>query len=60
MCRNIRHICYKYDCNIEDIITLPLGRIRKEAHAIWLNGINAEYHAQANGVKEMLGIIEER
>ena len=60
MCRNIRHICYKYDYNIEDILTLPLGRIRKEVHAKWLNGINAEYHAQANGVKEMLGIIEER
>ena len=60
LCRNMRHLCYKYDVSTEDILKFSTGRIRKVVYNKWLAGINADYTTHANVIKDMLGIKEER
>ena len=60
MCRNIRHICYKYKINIDDILTMSAGKIRKVVYNKWFSSINPDYPIHANVIKDMLGIKEER
>ena len=60
LCRNMRHILYKYDLSINDILSSAKGKIRKLCYNKWLKGIDQEYPFRANIVKDMYGIKEER
>ena len=60
LCRNMLHIRYKYDMNLNDILTSSKGKIRKLIYNKWINGIDQEYPFFANIVKDMQGIKEER
>ena len=60
MCKNIRHLTFKYDISIDDIINLSKGNIRKLVYNKWISGINESYPTHANVIRDMLGIREER
>ena len=62
LCRNMKHICYKYKISMEHIFIKSTGRIRKEVYIYnnWFSAINPEYSTYANVIKDMLGIKEER
>ena len=59
LCRNMLHIRYKYDMNLNDILTSSKGKIRKLIYNKWINGIDQEYPFLASLVKDMHGIKEE-
>ena len=58
--KNIRYLTYKYDVNIDDILSSSRESIRKYCYNTWLDGIDKRYPAHAGVVKDMLGIKEER
>ena len=60
LCRNMRHVLYKYDISINEILSSTKGKIRKMFYNKWLTGIDQEYPFRANIVKDMYGIKEER
>ena len=60
LCRNMRHLCYKYDLRIDNILASSIGSTRKEVYNKWLSGVNESYPIHAKVVKDMLGIKEER
>ena len=60
LCRNILHIRYKYNINLDDILTASKGKIRKIIYNKWITGIDQEYPFRASIVKDMHGIKEER
>ena len=60
LCRNMRHMLYKYDISINEILSSTKGKIRKMFYNKWLTGIDQEYPFRANIVKDMYGIKEER
>ena len=60
MCKNIRHLTFKYDISIDNIISLSKGNIRKLIYNKWISGINESYPIHAKVIREMLGIREER
>ena len=60
MCKNIRHLTFKYDISIDNIINSSKGNIRKLVYDKWISGINESYPTHANVIRDMLGIREER
>ena len=60
LCRNMRHLCYKYNLRIENILSSSIGSMKKEVYNKWFSGVNESYPIHANVVKDMLGIKEER
>ena len=60
MRKNIRHLTYKYDISIDDILNSSKGKIRNQIYNKWISGINEIYPIHANVVRDMLGIREER
>jgi len=60
MCKNIRHLTFKYDISIDNIINSSKGKIRKLVYNKWISGINESYPIHANVIRDMLGISEER
>ena len=60
LCRNMRHLCYKYDLRIDDILTSSNGSMKRAVYDKWLSGINDSYPIHAKVVKDMLAIKEER
>ena len=60
LCRNMLHIRYKYNINLDDILTASKGKIRKIIYNKWITGIDQEYPFRASIVKDMHGIKEER
>ena len=60
MCRNMRHLCYKYDLRIDNILASSIGSTRKEVYNKWFSSVNESYPIHAKVVKDMLGIKEER
>ena len=59
MCKNIRHLTFKYDISIDNIINSSKGKIRKLVRDKWISGINESYPIHANVIRDMLGIKEE-
>ena len=60
MCKNIRHLTFKYDISVDNIINSSKGKIRKLVYNKWISGINENYPIHANVIRDMLGIREER
>ena len=58
--KNMRHLTYKYDIDINDILSFSKGKMSKKCHHRWKTGIDKIYPAHASVVKDMLGIKEER
>ena len=58
--KNMRHLTYKYDIDINDILSFSKGRMSQKCHHKWKTGIDKIYPAHASVVKDMLGIKEER
>ena len=60
MCRNIRHLTFKYDISIDNIINSSKENTRKLLYNKWISGISEINPTHANVIKDMLRIREER
>ena len=58
--KNMRHLTYKYDIDINDMLSFSKGKMRQKCYQKWKTGIDQSYPAHASVVKDMIGIKEER
>ena len=54
LCRNMSHLCYKYELRIDNILAPSIGSTKKEVYNKWISGINKSFPIHAKVVKDML------
>ena len=54
MCKNVKHLRYKYDLSMDDIMNMSKFKLKEHCNAKWLSKVNPLYPMYANIIKEMI------
>ena len=60
MGKNMTHLMHKYNMSLEDILVTSKKNMNKYCHQMWLAQVNAQYHINANIIRELIMVKENR
>ena len=60
MCKNVKHLRYKYDMSLDDIMNLSKFKLKEHCNTKWQSKIDPLYPMYASIIKEMILMTESR
>ena len=60
MCKNVKHLKYKYDISMDDIMNLSKFKLKEHWYTKWLSKVDPLYPMYTSIIKEMILMTESR